>query len=171
LSESEISEVGLRAHFLFAVAMHRLSERLIRMIAPLVEAMGYELVGVEYLSRGHQGLLRVYIDHDQGINLDDCSSVSHQVSGLLDVEDPIAGHYDLEVSSPGLDRPLFRREDYERFAGREAKVTLIGKLDGRRRFAGVLQGVEEDSLVMQVDGKAVRLPLDQIESARLVPDL
>jgi ribosome maturation factor RimP len=162
--------VGLRAHFLFAVAMRSLSEKLTRLIRPVVEAMGYELVGVEYTGHGRQSL-RVYIDHAQGITLDDCTAVSHQVSGVLDVEDPIAGHYDLEISSPGLDRPLFRREDYQRFAGREAKVTLIGKLDGRRRFAGRLQGVEDDDLLMQVDGQVVRLPLDQIDTARLVPDL
>jgi ribosome maturation factor RimP len=156
---------------LFAAAMRNLPERLNAMIGPLVEAMGYELVGVEYLSRGRQGLLRVYIDHESGITLDDCGAVSHQVSGVLDVEDPIREHYDLEVSSPGLDRPLFTRGHFERFAGHPARVKLREKLSGRRRFTGVLRGVEDDALLMEVDGEALRLPLDQIESARLVPEL
>jgi ribosome maturation factor RimP len=151
--------------------MRNLPDKLSDIIGPVVEAMGYELVGVEYLSRGRQGLLRVYIDHEGGITLDDCSAVSHQVSGVLDVEDPVHEHYDLEVSSPGLDRPLFTREHFERFTGHPAKVSLREKLDGRRRFTGVLQGLEGDALLMEVDGETRRLPLDRIESARLVPEL
>jgi len=151
--------------------MQSLSDRLRSLIGPVVSAMGYELLGLEYHSRGRGGLLRVYIDRQQGITLDDCSAVSHQVSGLLDVEDPIVEHYDLEISSPGLDRPLFGRADFERFMGHQAKVTLHAKLEGRRRFTGVLRGVEGEALVMEVEGAALRLPLDQIDSARLVPEL
>ncbi|MGD2081656.1 MAG: ribosome maturation factor RimP [Chromatiales bacterium] len=151
--------------------MRNLPDRLNAMIGPVVQGMGYELVGIEYLRHGRDGLLRIYIDHPGGVTLDDCSAVSHQVSGVLDVEDPIREHYDLEVSSPGLDRPLFTRGHFERFAGHPAKVSLSGKLDGRRRFTGVLRGVEDDVLLMEVDGEGFRLPLDQIESARLVPEL
>ncbi len=151
--------------------MQNLPDRLRSLIGPVVSAMGYELVGIEYHGRGQSGLLRVYIDHERGITLDDCSAVSHQVSGLLDVEDPIVEHYDLEISSPGLDRPLFGRADFERFTGRQAKVTLHAKLEGRRRFTGVLGGVDGDALLMEVEGEALRLPLDQIDSARLAPEL
>ena len=115
-------------------------------------------------------MLRVYFDAEQGINLDDCSAVSHQLSGVLDVEDPIPGHYDLEVSSPGLDRPLFGVEHYERFRGRRAKVRLGVKLECRRTFEGLLAGVEGDRLRLEVEGAVRELPLATIESARLVPE-
>ena len=115
-------------------------------------------------------MLRVYIDHEDGITLDDCTSVSHQLSGVLDVEDPIRGHYDLEVSSPGLDRPLFTVEHYERFRGRKVRVKLAAKLDGRRNHEGLLAGVRDAELILDVDGEIRNLPLDMIESARLVPE-
>ena len=139
----------------------------------VVEPMGYELIGVEHLSRGgSQGgaILRVYIDAEAGINLDDCAAVSHQLSGVLDVEDPIQGHYDLEVSSPGLDRPLFTLDHFERFQGQRAKVRLATKLEGRRHFEGRLAGVRGDRLCLDVDGAILELPLALIESARLVPE-
>ena len=137
-----------------------------------VEALGYELVGVEYLSRAKAGhLLRVYIDSEQGVGLDDCERVSHQVSGVLDVEDPISGEYALEVSSPGLDRPLFELAHFERFVGRLARVKLHAAQDGRSNYKGVIQTVTDDDVVMQVEGQPVRLPFAQIASARLVPEL
>lgn len=139
----------------------------------VVEPMGYELIGVEHLSRGSsQGgaILRVYIDAEAGITLDDCAAVSHQLSGVLDVEDPIQGHYDLEVSSPGLDRPLFTVDHFERFPGQRAKVRLATKLEGRRHFEGRLAGVRGDRLCLEVDGVILELPLALIESARLVPE-
>ncbi len=138
----------------------------------VVEPMGYELVGVEHFQRGgrHGGsILRVYIDAQGGITLDDCVAVSHQLSGVLDVEDPIQGHYDLEVSSPGLDRPLFGVDHYQRFQGQRAKVRLFQKLEGRRHFEGLLAGVEGDCLHLEVDGVVHHVPLAMIESARLVP--
>jgi ribosome maturation factor RimP len=147
------------------------SDTLTGLFTPTVEAMGYELVGVEYLSQGSAGsVLRVYIDRPEGITLDDCSRVSHQISGILDVEDPIAENYSLEVSSPGLDRPLFGAKDFERFAGSEAVVKLRVKVDGQRKFKGVLQSVEGRELLLAVDDKIVRLPLDQVDRARLVPE-
>ena len=141
------------------------------MVRGAVEALGYELVGVEYLSRPKAGhLLRIYIDSAQGIDLDDCERVSHQVSGVLDVEDPIRGEYALEVSSPGFDRPLFELAHFERFVGEVARVKLRHALQGRSNYKGVIEAVEGDDVVMQVEGEPVRLPFAQVASARLVPD-
>ncbi len=133
--------------------------------------MGYELVGIELLSRQKQGtLLRIYIDSDKGITLDDCTTVSHQVSGLLDVENPIEENYDLEVSSPGIDRPLFDREHFERFRGKKARIRMRIRQNGRRRYDGVLMGIKGDDVTLDVEGEKFNLPLDQIESARLIPE-
>jgi ribosome maturation factor RimP len=140
-------------------------------LEPAIVALGYELVGVEYRGGGHGGgLLRVYIDGAQGITADDCERVSYQVSGLLDVKDPIAGHYTLEVSSPGLDRLLFKRGDYERFAGSLVKLRLACPREGRRKYQGRLLRLEGEKVVMEQDGEEVILALDQIEQARLVPE-
>lgn len=152
--------------------MRRADDRLTRLAKSVVEPMGYELVGVEHLQRGQaNAILRVYIDHEKGITLDDCSAVSHQLSGVLDVDDPLPGSYDLEVSSPGLDRPLFDPAHFERFRGQRARVRLAVKLQGRRNFEGVLAGIEDAKVMLEVDGEIRELPLDLVESARLVPDL
>ncbi len=146
-------------------------ENLTNLIGRTVTGMGYELVGVEYQGRGGSGaLLRVYIDSVDGITVDDCADVSHQLSGVLDVEDPIRGEYDLEISSPGLDRPLFTREHYERFAGSRVTVKLRIKLDGRRRFEGILKGVDDDAVLVEGEDGLFRLPLGGIEKARLIPE-
>ena len=135
---------------------------------PVVESMGYELVGVEFHGSEHHGVLRVYIDSANGITVDDCAAVSHQISALLDVEDPIAQAYDLEVSSPGINRPLFKRSDYERFSGEKAKIKLAVALDGRRNFSGVLQGVDDENcVVIDVDNEVFKLPLQNIAKANL----
>lgn len=142
------------------------------LLEPAVAAVGCELVGIEYLPNGKQSLLRVYIDKTEGVTVDDCSAVSYQVSGLLDVEDPVPGHYTLEVSSPGLDRPLFQARDFERFAGQEVKIRMRFPIDGQRNFRGLLQGLQEQQVVIEgQDGKRVNLPLDQVEQARLIPNL
>lgn len=151
--------------------MRRAPEHLDELIRGTVEPMGYELVGVEYFSPGkHHKVLRIYIDREDGITLDDCAAVSHQVSGMLDVEDPIAGNYDLEVSSPGLDRPLFRPEHFERFAGQRIRIRLVRALAGQRNFEGVLKGLVEGAVELAVGDEVLRLPLDEIDSARLVPE-
>lgn len=156
--------------------MLHLESELTRLVRSVVEPMGYELVGVEYFQRGKGGaVLRVYIDHggddrENGITVDDCGSVSHQLSGVLDVEDPIAGHYDLEVSSPGLDRPLFTAEHFERFRGHKAHLRLAAKLDGRRRLEGAIAGLRQDVVLLEVDGQTWEVPLAMVESARLVPE-
>lgn len=133
--------------------------------------MGYELVGVEFFPRSaRSSLLRVYIDHERGITLDDCTAVSHQLSGYLDVEDPLPGHYDLEVSSPGLDRLLFTVEQIQRFRGHKARVKLATKLAGRRNFEGVLGEVRAERLELGIAGEVRELPLDLIDTVRLIPE-
>jgi ribosome maturation factor RimP len=132
--------------------------------------MGYELVALD-VRTGGKGLLRLYIDRPDGVNLEDCERVSHQVSGLLDVEDPIPGEYTLEVSSPGLDRPLRKAEHFKRFEGHEARVRLKLPRDGRRRFKGVIKDAGQDGFVLESDEGSVRIALDEIDLARLVPDL
>jgi ribosome maturation factor RimP len=141
------------------------------MLEPGIRSLGYELVGVEFQTGGKGGgLLRVYIDSENGISAEDCQKVSYQVSGLLDVEDPIPGHYTLEVSSPGLDRLLFRPEDFDRFAGQMVKLRLTYPVEGQRKFKGRLVGMRGENVVIEGDEMEISLPFDQIEQARLVPE-
>jgi ribosome maturation factor RimP len=116
-------------------------------------------------------LLRIYIDTEAGVTVDDCTKVSRQVSAMLDVEDPIQGHYTLEVSSPGLDRPLFEIAHYQKFVGRELKIRLYTPLDGRRNFVGTLLRVEEATITLLVEQTEVEMSFSDIEKAKLIPDL
>src|SRR5579872_6702263 len=141
-------------------------ETLLKLLEPAIEALGYELVELEFPPH----LLRIYIDREGGVTVDDCEVVSRQVSAVLDVEDPIPGAYTLEVSSPGLDRPLRKEADFARFAGERAKVELALPKDGRRRFTGTLKGCEAGEVLIEVDGVDHRLPLADIDKARLVPE-
>ncbi|MDX1434516.1 MAG: ribosome maturation factor RimP [Gammaproteobacteria bacterium] len=141
------------------------------LIGSAVEGLGYELVGVQFISRRRQSLLRVYIDSEEGISLDDCARVSEQVSGLLDVEDPIAGAYSLEVSSPGLDRPLFCEEHFERFRGAQVRVKMSAPIEGRRNFSGTLGGVRDGAVIVHENADEHALPLASVSSARLIPDV
>lgn len=132
--------------------------------------MGYELVAVELFRKGAgQSTLRVYIDRDKGVGLQDCAAVSEQLSAVLDVEDPIPGRYDLEVSSPGLDRPLVYPEHFRRFAGSRVRIRLNEKLDGRRNLEGILQGCSQGRVNLAAEGREWSIPLAQVEIARLVP--
>lgn len=150
--------------------MGQASQQLHDIIEPAVTALGCELVGVEHIAQGRHSMLRIYIDSAAGITLEDCERVSHQVSAVLDVEDPIHGHYTLEVSSPGLERPLFKAEHYRRFVGNEIQVRLRAPLAGRRKFKGLLQAIgDDDVVVLVVDGTEYRLALDEIEKAHVVP--
>jgi ribosome maturation factor RimP len=150
--------------------MQRADDRLTALARRVVEPMGYELVGVEYFQRSaRSSLLRVYIDHEGGVTLDDCTAVSHQLSGVLDVEDPLPGNYDLEVSSPGLDRPLFTLEHLRRFRGHRARVKLAAKLDGRRNFEGMLGELRGEILDLDLGGEVRELPVDLIDTIRLIP--
>jgi len=148
-----------------------LSKNVLDVINPVVTGMGYELVGVEHLGQGKHSILRVYIDHTDGIAVDDCEQVSRQISALLDVEDPIPGQYSLEVSSPGLDRPLFNKEHFIRFIGSQCKVRLYRLIDGRRRITGVITGTTDDNVIIESEGEALTLPLEMIEKANLVPEI
>jgi len=162
--------MGLVPIFLFDEEMRKGPANIETLVRGVVEAMGYELVGVEYLTGQPGGnLLRVYIDQPEGITLDDCSAVSHQLSGVLDVEDPIPGNYNLEISSPGLDRPLFTPEQFRRYLGQQVNVRLEASLPGRRKYKGKLLAIEGNTIEVEVDGEVYALDLDDIRDARLVP--
>ena len=149
--------------------MARLEQQLTQLFTPAVEALGFELVGLEFVRAGKHSTLRVYIDHDDGIDVDNCADVSHQVSAILDVEDPISTEYFLEVSSPGADRRLFKAEHYQKFTGEKVAIRLNTPQQGRRNFSGVLTALEDDMVVVTVDGEEFRLMLTNIEKANIVP--
>ena len=142
---------------------------LIRLLEPTVERLGYELSDLEVRIGGRSGVLRVFIDHPDGIGLDDCEKVSLAVSALLDVEDPLPGKYNLEVSSPGLDRKLTKVEHFQRFEGETLKVSMRFPIDGRKRFRGKLLSSDDENIVVEVDGESYSLPMATIDTARLVP--
>lgn len=143
-------------------------DTLTELIDPEVTALGYELVGVDVHGSGRRQTVRIFIDSPQGVTLDDCETVSRQVSALLDVEDPIPDAYNLEVSSPGLDRPIFKRVDYDRFRGERIRIRLREQWEGRRRIRGVLGGLDGDCVrVEETDGSPLNVPLELIERARL----
>ncbi|MFT5709989.1 MAG: ribosome maturation factor RimP [Halioglobus sp.] len=137
------------------------------MLEPSVKAMGFELWGIEYLSQGRHSVLCVYIESDKGITADDCASVSHQVSSVLDVEDTISGEYTLEVSSPGMDRLLFNLAQYPAYVGEEIELRLRSPFEGRRKFKGVLKGIEGEDIVVHVDDHEYLLPYSAVEKARI----
>lgn len=153
------------------VAAPSAEERLHGLIEPTVCALGYELVGFEFNPGRGRALLRVYIDSGSGITVADCERVSHQLSGVLDVEDPIAGGYTLEVSSPGLDRPLFTPEHFVQYAGHEVRLRLRTTLAGRRRFKGTLKGFRDGHVLIVEEGVEQAVPHRLISSARLVPEV
>lgn len=146
------------------------SDELRKMLEPTVERLGYELADLEVRLGNKGGLVRVTIDKPEGIDLDDCEKVSHAVSALLDVEDPMAGEYNLEVSSPGLDRKLTKVEHFQRFEGETVKITMRFPIEGRRRFRGKLLASDDKNIVVEVDGESHSLPLATLDTARLVPD-
>ncbi|MDF1624553.1 ribosome maturation factor RimP [Pseudohongiella nitratireducens] len=147
--------------------MQTATEKLSVMLQPAIEVLGLELWGVEYLTKGRSALLRVYIDSEEGVTIDDCEKVSRQISAILDVEDPIAGEYTLEVSSPGLDRPLFAAEHYTAYVGEVINVRLSSPIDGRRKFKGVLNSADPQKIVMTVDNQPVEILFSQIEKANV----
>lgn len=144
-------------------------ERLNNLIVPVVASLGCELWGLEYLTQGRYTTLRIYIDGPQGVSLDDCERVSRQVSAVMDVEDPIDGEYTLEVSSPGLDRPLYTQEQYASYVGETVSLRMRLAVAGRRRFKGVISAVEDGELVLAFDNQIQRLPIDAIDKGNLVP--
>ena len=138
------------------------------LIEPTVNALGLELWGIEHLLHGKRSLLRVYIDREEGVTIEDCEKVSRQVSGILDVEEPIAGEYTLEVSSPGMDRPLFTLEQISRYVGSIVHVRLRMPQNGRKKFKGLLQKVEGENICVLVDGVSHVLPFAAVDKTNLV---
>jgi len=150
-------------------------DALMRLLEPPIEALGYELVDIEFAREGRGGVLRIFIDRPAlegaaSITVDDCASVSHAVSQVLEVEDPIQGHYTLEVSSPGFDRILRKHAHFERFIGERIVAELKLPMNGRRRFVGLLKSMSDDTIVVEVDGQPYTLPLERIQKARLRPE-
>ena len=139
------------------------------LLRPVVESMGFVVWGLEFIAQGRQSMLRVFIDHANGINVDDCAAVSRQLSAVLDVEDPITQEYTLEVSSPGMDRPLFTIEQYQQYANHIIELRLRMPFEGRRKFKGQLIGVEQEDIVLVVDEHEYLLPVELIEKAHVVP--
>ncbi|MGI9273102.1 MAG: ribosome maturation factor RimP [Woeseiaceae bacterium] len=145
------------------------SDELAKLLEPTVERLGYEISDLEAKVGGQNGFVRIFIDKADGISLDDCEKVSMAVSALLDVEDPVPGHYNLEVSSPGADRKLTKLAHFERFAGEAVKVKMRFPIEGRRRFGGKLLSADEQNIVVEVDGESHTLPVSNIDVARLAP--
>jgi len=145
-------------------------QKLNELIQPLVEDLGYEFVGLEYNSTPKHALLRIYIDHGNGVAIEDCEVVSRETAALLDVKDPIRSRYNLEVSSPGLDRPLFTPAHYSEFIGHQAQINLFAPQDGRRKYIGPILDATETSVDIDQDGSKVTLDFDNIAKAKLIPD-
>jgi ribosome maturation factor RimP len=151
--------------------MGPIEERLMRLLEPTITAMGYELLGLEYVGQGKHSRLRLYIDGPSGIGVGDCEAVSHQASGILDVEDPIKGQYSLEVSSPGLDRPLFKPGHFAKFLGHQVKLRTRLAIGGQRNFQGEIQAVENDDIYISIEnGEQLKLAGRDIERANLIPE-
>jgi len=147
-------------------------DRIEALVAPIVDDLGFEYVGLEYSSNPKNRLLRLFIDKPEvGIDVDDCATVSREVSAILDVEEPIAGQYTLEVSSPGVERPLFTAAQFAQFVGETAKVQMVLPIDGRRRFKGPIRQVDGETVHLEVDGAQVALEVSSMDKARLAPDL
>ena len=156
--------------------MSEKASQIANLLAPTVQALGLELLGVEYLAAPGSATLRVYIDvaeaerATRAVDIDDCEAASREVSAQLDVEDPISGNYTLEVSSPGLERPLFKPEQFARFVGEEVKAVLKVPQDGRRRLTGRIVSVDAGRILFDADGIDIDVAHDNSDKARLVPD-
>jgi len=145
-------------------------QKLNELLQPLVEDLGYEFIGLEYNPNPKHSMLRIYIDHENGVGIQDCETVSRETAALLDVKDPIKSHYNLEVSSPGLDRPLFTPAHFSEFTGSEVQINLFAPQDGRRKFSGPIMSAGESSVNIEQDGSEVTLDYDNIAKAKLIPD-
>ncbi|HKM27435.1 MAG TPA: ribosome maturation factor RimP [Thiopseudomonas sp.] len=145
-------------------------EQLQDILTPVIEALGYKSWGIEYVAQGRHSVLRVYIDHEDGIFIEDCEIVSRQLSAVMDVEDPISSEYTLEVSSPGMDRPLFTLEQFAAFVGEQVKIRLRSPVEERRNFQGLIRSVEDQDVVVQMGEYEYLLPIDLIEKANILPN-
>lgn len=137
------------------------------LFSPTLSAMGYELWGCEYLSQGKHSLLRIYIDKPNGITIDDCQEVSKQISALLDVEDPIPGNYSLEISSPGIPRPLFKSSQYEQYMGQPVKIKMLKPVAGKRKLEGIIVSVSETALILNINDQDQEILFSNIVRASL----
>ncbi|MBT3964974.1 MAG: ribosome maturation factor RimP [Candidatus Thioglobus sp.] len=150
--------------------MAKIADKIEELINPVIADMGYELVGIDYIASGKHSTVRVYIDSDKGIGLDDCEVVSRQISAIFDVEDPVSSQYNLEVSSPGIERPLFHIGHYQRFLGHDVKLRLLRPMNGQRKFNGAIGSVSEvnNSVELVTELGPVTLDIDMIEKANLI---
>ena len=146
-----------------------MTDQLTEMIQPVVEGLGCELWGIERQSSGSNSTLKVYIDAERGVDIEDCARISRQVSSLLDVEEPLLGEYTLEVSSPGMDRKLFRLDQFEAFEGATVRIQLKKAFDGRLKYSGLLRGVDGDEIILLIDDADILFPIEVIEKANVVP--
>ncbi|HEX9708091.1 MAG TPA: ribosome maturation factor RimP [Steroidobacteraceae bacterium] len=147
-----------------------MKNRLFGLLEPVATGLGYELIDIEFSSAGRNSVVRVYIDRTDGagVGLDDCERVSRAIGAVLEAEEPIGHEYQLEVSSPGFDRPLRTAAHFARFAGSEARIELAAPIEGRRRFRGLLGPVADGNVTIEVDRREWKLPLAGISKARLV---
>lgn len=152
--------------------MATVTDKITHLIEPVIKDMGYELVGIEYVASGRHSILRVFIDTDKGVGVNDCEKVSRQLSSIFDVEEPISGQYTLEVSSPGIERSLFHKGHYQRFLGADVRLRMVRPIDGQRNFSGVIGSVSEVNNTIELVGELgpVILDIDLIERANLVVD-
>lgn len=148
----------------------RIIQRVWTIAEPICESEGLELVFVEYQAETHGKILRIYIDKPGGVTLDDCVGVTRQISDILDISLEDVGGYKLEVSSPGPERPLGKRSDYERFSGRRVQINIASPLDGRKRFQGTLRGITDGRVAVELDQETIMIPMEQIVRARLAED-
>ena len=153
--------------------MSNRQDKLTELLRPAVEALDYELVGIEHLPMGKHSVLRVYIDSPDGITVADCSRVSHQVSGVLEVEEPIKGAFTLEVSSPGIDRPLFNFDQFKKFVGSKVKLKLYHAIEDKRKIIGVIESIEGDDInIKDADSDMIfQLQIDDIDKANIISDI
>jgi len=146
-----------------------MNEEFRALIEPIVNSFDYELWGLEYLTQGRYSVLKIFIESEKGVDVDDCARISKQVGSLFDVEDVISSNYTLEVSSPGMDRRLFTIEQFEKYKGAKAKLNLRSAFEGKRKFKGVLSGVENGDVVLRVGDEEFIFPFDDIDRANIVP--
>ncbi len=149
--------------------MASLQERLEELLAPVVQSLDCELWGIEYFAKGRGSILRIFIDRPEGVSVEDCERVSRQAGAVLDVEDPIQSEYTLEVSSPGMDRPLYTLAQYQQSVGEHIALRLRVPFEGRRKFAGLLKSVEGDEIVLEIDDEEYLLPFELIDKANVAP--
>lgn len=147
--------------------MDQRARKIADLLGPAVASLGYELLGVEFSAQGKHSLLRAYIDSEDGVGIEDCERASRQIGAVLDVEDPVTGQYSLEVSSPGLDRPLFTPEQFARFAGEQVVIKLHAMEQGRRKIVGRIVGVDGQRIQLSVDDKSMDIDIKDIQKANL----